>query len=131
MSFLDETWTIDFRSGIPAYKQIVNRIQAAVADGRLSEGDQLPTVRALHQKLGVNPNTVAKAYRELELGGHITTQQGSGCYIAPPAISPARLPAREKKAKLDELAVRFTAEAESQGIPLAELMKHLVAKISS
>jgi GntR family transcriptional regulator len=129
MSLLDAPWTIDFCSGIPAYKQIVHRVQAAIADGRLVEGSQLPTVRALHQKLGINPNTVAKAYRELELAGAITTQQGSGCYVAPVGPS-ARLPAREKRDKLDELASRFTAEAESHGISFAELVKHLTAKNS-
>ena len=127
MSLLDEPWTVDFHSGIPAYKQIVHRVQAAVAEGRLGEGDQLPTVRALHQKLGVNPNTVAKAYRELELGGSITTQQGSGCFVAQMGRT-ARLPAREKKAKLNELAARFTAEAESHGILFEELVQHLIAK---
>src|ERR1700677_3412341 len=102
MNLLSEPWSIEFHSGIPVYKQIINHLRAAMADGRLPEGEQLPTVRALHKKLNVNPNTVAKAYRELELGGFITTQRGSGCFVAPPPVAP-KLSARVKRAKADEL----------------------------
>ena len=124
MDLLTETWAIEFHSGIPVYKQIIHRIQAAIADGRLREDDQLPTVRALHQKLNVNPNTVAKAYRELELDGVITTQRGSGCFVAPPS-APPKLSARDRKAAVEQLGARFTAEARSHGIPLEDLIQNL------
>src|SRR3954463_10191738 len=108
MNLLQESWALEFHSGIPVYKQIMHHVQAAIAAGRLAAGDQLPPIRALHEKLGVNPNTVAKAYRELQHLGAITAEQGSGCYVAPAAPSPpADLPAREKKAKLKELCARF------------------------
>jgi GntR family transcriptional regulator len=104
----------------------MHRVQAAVAAGRLAEGDQLPTIRALHEKLNVNPNTVAKAYRELQHLGVIAAEQGSGCYVAPAAQArPAELPARARKAKLAELCARFTAEARSHGISLDELVEQL------
>jgi GntR family transcriptional regulator len=124
MDLLTEPWTIEFHSGIPVYKQIIHRVQAAIADGRLREDDQLPTVRALHQKLNVNPNTVAKAYRELELAGVITTQRGSGCFVAPPSVPP-KLSARDRKAAVEQLGARFTAEARSHGIPLEDLIQNL------
>jgi GntR family transcriptional regulator len=124
MNLLSESWRVEFHSGIPVYKQIVHQVQAAIADGRLQEDDQLPTVRALHQKLKVNPNTVAKAYRELELGGLIVTQRGSGCFVAVTPV-PAKLSDREKKTKADELSARMAAEARSHGISLQTLIQNL------
>jgi GntR family transcriptional regulator len=126
MNLLEDTWALEFHSGIPVYKQIMHRVQAAVADGHLAEGDQLPTIRALHEKLEVNPNTVAKAYRELQHLGVISAEHGSGCYVAPGATGKADgLPAREKKAKLTELCARFAAEARSHGISFDELVEQL------
>lgn len=129
MSLLAEPWTIEFHSGIPVYKQIVNHVQAAIAAGRLKEGDQLPAIRALHQKLDVNPNTVAKAYRELALTGAIAAQQGSGCYVAPAQKKPA-LSAKQKKAKVGELYARFVAEAKGHGIDPEELARLIGPKNS-
>ena len=79
MNRLEDSWALECLSGIPVYKQIIHHVQAAVANGRLGEGDQLPTIRALHEKLQVNPNTVAKAYRELQHLGVIAAEHGSGC----------------------------------------------------
>jgi GntR family transcriptional regulator len=124
MNSSDDTWSIEFHSGIPVYKQIIHQVLAAIADGRLREDDQLPTVRALHKKLNVNPNTVVKAYRELELGGFITTQRGSGCFVAAPPIRP-KLSTNDKKAKVDELSFRLAAEARSHGISLETLIQSL------
>lgn len=126
MNLLEDTWALEFHSGIPVYKQIIHHVQAAVANGRLAAGDQLPTIRALHEKLEVNPNTVAKAYRELEHLGVIAAEHGSGCYVAPGAAEqPEALPARQKKAKLTELCARFAAEARSHGISFEELVEQL------
>ena len=123
---LGDTWTLEFHSGIPVYRQIIHHVQAAVAAGRLAEGDQLPTIRALHEKLGVNPNTVAKAYRELEHLGVITAEQGSGCYVAPAAMAKGTtLSSKQKQAKLQDLCTRFTAEARGHGISFAELVQQL------
>ena len=115
MNLLTEPWTIEFHSGIPVYKQIIHRVQAAIADGRLREDDQLPTVRALHQKLNVNPNTVAKAYRELALKGLIDGQRGFGSFVK--LDDPVgTLPEAKKKAKLKELYNRMLTEARSHGL---------------
>ena len=120
-------WTVEFHSGIPVYKQIINRITEAVARGELREGDQLPTIRALHEALNVNPNTVAKAYRELELKGVIRAEQGSGCYISPPRAEPP-LKRKEKKARIETLLSRMAAEAHSQGIRIEEVMDYIQHK---
>src|SRR6185503_1710103 len=124
MNLLEDTWALEFHSGIPVFKQIIHHVQTAVAAGRLAEGDQLPTIRALHEKLNVNPNTVAKAYRELAHLGIITAEQGSGCYVAPAARAET-IPVREKKATLAALCARFAAEARSHGISLDELVDQL------
>ena len=72
---------LDFRSGIPIYLQVVDRIKEMIADGRIKPGDQLPTVRGLATELRVNFNTVARAYRILDEARIISTQQGRGTYI--------------------------------------------------
>ncbi len=126
MNLLDQEWQLEFHSGIPVYMQIIHRVQAAVAEGLLKEGDQLPTIRALHQKLGVNPNTVVRAYRELEHLGVLSAEHGSGCFVSPQsAVRPPALPAREKKAKLQEICARVAAEARSHGITLNEVVQQL------
>jgi GntR family transcriptional regulator len=101
-------------------------VQAAVAAGRLKAGDQLPTIRALREKLDVNPNTVAKAYRELQHLGIITAEHGSGYYVAEAALSrsPA-LSSKEKRAKLQDLCRRFASEARGHGISFEELVAQL------
>ena len=124
MNLLEDSWALEFHSGIPVYRQIIHHVQTAVAAGRLGAGDQLPTIRALHEKLQVNPNTVAKAYRELQHLGIVAAEHGSGCYIAPGARTPD-LPVRQKKAKLAELCARIAAEARSHGISLDELVEQL------
>lgn len=126
MNLLQDTWALEFHSGIPVYRQIIHHVQATIAAGRLAEGDQLPTIRALHEKLGVNPNTVAKAYRELQHLGVISAEQGSGCYVAPGAqAKSADLPVRERRARAKELCARFAAEARSHGISFGELVEQL------
>jgi GntR family transcriptional regulator len=117
-------WSIEVHSGIPAYKQIIHHVQAAVAAGALAEGDQLPTIRALHQRLDVNPNTVARAYRELQALGVITGHQGSGSFVAPaPKKAPMKAGARD--AKIEEIAARLAAEARSHQIPLNLILERL------
>jgi GntR family transcriptional regulator len=75
------TLHLDFHSGLPIYTQIVNQIQSQLANKIIEPGDQLPTVRALAEDLGVNFNTIARAYRILDEARIISTQQGRGTYI--------------------------------------------------
>jgi GntR family transcriptional regulator len=78
------TFRLDMRSGVPLYRQLIDQVQAAVAMGALVAGDQLPTVRQVAVDLEINPNTVVRAYREMEIRGILDTQQGTGCGRALP-----------------------------------------------
>src|SRR5215468_5483956 len=73
---------LDLHSGVPVYRQIIDQVRGGVASGALTVGDQLPTVRQLAVDLAINPNTVVRAYRELELGGLLETHQGTGTFIS-------------------------------------------------
>lgn len=81
MSFFPD---ISTGSGIPIFRQIVDQIRLAIATGKLTAGEQLPSVRMLAERLLVNPNTIAKAYAELAREKVIETRQGRGVFIAPP-----------------------------------------------
>ena len=80
-------FSIDLTSRIPIYEQIHDNIISLIVKGTLSENDQLPSVRALAKNTGVNPNTVAKAYQELERNGIIYSVPGRGSFIAKPDSS--------------------------------------------
>lgn len=111
---------IDSTSGVPIYLQIVQQIRSAVATGVLEEGEELPSVRELAVELAVNPNTVAKAYRELQRDGIISVARGSGTYVSttPPSMSKAEVAVRLRSA-----ARRVAAEAYSLGVSRGELMQ--------
>jgi GntR family transcriptional regulator len=121
-------WQVEYNSGVPVYRQIINQARAGVAAGALNPGDQLPTIRALSGRLNVNPNTVAKAYRELELQGVIETERGSGSFIQAPPPAPGP---REKKARLKNLYGRLLAEAASSGLTESELLSFIKERKST
>src|SRR5512142_2412151 len=73
---------LDLHSGVPVYRQIIDQVLAGMAAGALAAGDQLPTVRQVAVDLAINPNTVVRAYRELEIRGVLQTQQGTGTFIS-------------------------------------------------
>lgn len=117
-------WQIEYNSGIPVYRQIINQACAAVAAGAFKSGDQLPTIRALSGSLNVNPNTVAKAYRELELKGIIVSERGSGSFIQPQSPAP-KASAKEKKAKLKSLYHRLLTDVAGSGLTERELLSFI------
>jgi GntR family transcriptional regulator len=104
---------LDTRSGVPIYRQIQDQIRLGIASGRLLPGEQLPTVRALAVELSVNPNTIIKAYSELEREGVLTSEQGSGTFVGPGV--PAALSERERRTKLATLCTEFLAQAARYG----------------
>ncbi|HEY3739816.1 MAG TPA: GntR family transcriptional regulator [Bryobacteraceae bacterium] len=113
---------LDTHSGIPAYRQIIDQVTAGMATGSLKPGDQLPTVRQLAVDLAINPNTVVRAYRELEIRGVLETQQGTGTFIGNQQTAPDDA-GRERR--LDQLASEFVARAGAGGFTLAELIERL------
>ena len=125
---MSHLFRLDASSGVPFYRQVIDQVLLAVADGRLKPGAQLPTVRQLAVDLSVNLNTVAKAYREMEIRGIVETQQGTGTFIATRATD-AR--SREKKKARAALVDRFLANGEALGIPMADLVDAVVERAES
>jgi GntR family transcriptional regulator len=110
---------IDFRSGIPIYLQVVERIKERLAAGLLKPGDQLPTVRSLAQELRVNFNTIARAYRIMDESGIISTQQGRGTYIL--EVPSPEVAESIRRQALQDLTQRFIQDAERLGASTEEL----------
>ena len=113
---------LDLSSGLPVYRQIIDQVAGGLAAGTLAAGDQLPTVRQLAVDLAVNPNTVIRAYRELEIKGVLETQQGTGTFISHQDIP--RDDAQRQR-RLDQLAAEFAARLGSEGFSTAELIDRL------
>src|SRR5579859_4305878 len=113
---------LDPHSGVPVYRQIIDQVIGGTATGALAGGDQLPTVRQLAVDLAINPNTVIRAYRELEIRGVLETQQGTGTLI-----SHRRIPrdTAERQRRLSQLVGEFTARAGSEGFKTEELIERL------
>jgi GntR family transcriptional regulator len=113
---------LDLHSGVPVYRQLVDQVRAGVASGSLAAGDQLPTVRQLAVDLAINPNTVMRAYRELELGGMLETHQGTGTFISDK--KPEKKSA-ERERQLTQMAGEFAARAGAAGFTLEDLIERL------
>jgi GntR family transcriptional regulator len=113
---------LDPRSGVPFYRQIMDQVMGGVAAGALAGGDQLPTVRQLAVDLAVNPNTVVRAYRELEIRGALETQQGTGTFVSHRKVE--RNDA-ERRRQLDAIVAEFVARAGSAGFTVSDLMEQL------
>jgi GntR family transcriptional regulator len=115
------------QSGVPLYRQLIDQVQAAIATGALHPGDQLPTVRQVAVDLEINPNTVMRAYREMEIRGILDTQQGTGTFVAQQTID---RDAFERSRGLEQLVEEFAARAGSGGFHLEELMTALRDRIA-
>lgn len=109
-------------SGVPVYRQIVDQVRGAVAAGNLGAGNQLPTVRQLAVDLEINPNTVVRAYRELEYDGLLETHQGTGTFIS--NQKPHR-PADERQRQLEQIASDVIARTGAAGFNIRELIDQL------
>jgi len=116
------TPTLDLATGVPAYRQIIDQILGAIASGALRGGDQLPTVRQLAVDLSINPNTVVRAYRELEIRGVLTTQQGLGTFITRELVQPDEA---VRQRQLDQLVSDVLARAGAVGVTADELLTRL------
>lgn len=108
--------------GIPIYQQIVSQVRYLIAAGRLQTGDELPPIRALAEQLTVNPNTVARAYLELEHAGIVTKRHGSGTYVSETRNV---VPQREKMKILAKRVDALLTEARQLDVDLSEVVKLL------
>ena len=116
------SFQLDLRSGVPVYRQIMDQVLGAMASGRLASGDQLPTVRQLAVDLSINPNTVIRAYRELEIRGFLDTHQGSGTFIT---AQPVQQDNEERQRKLDGIVSDAIARAGAEGFTAQQVLDRL------
>lgn len=113
---------LDPSGGTPFYRQIIDQIRFGIASGNLKSGEQLPTVRSLAVMLKVNLNTIAKAYKELEILKILDTQQGSGTFINANGIT---LTEEEKQKKLLDICREFLTIAYAYGFTNEEIIREL------
>ena len=109
---------LDYRDARPIYLQIVDGVRAPISAGVLRSGDKLPSVRELATELSINPNTIQRAYRELEMEGWITSVAGKGCFVC-------GVPAgKGRQAQLEEFD-KLVAQLLAKGITLQQLQERL------
>ncbi|MGE5358219.1 MAG: GntR family transcriptional regulator [Bacteroidales bacterium] len=113
---------LDARSGVPVYRQVIDQVLAAIASRALGPGDRLPTVRQVAVDLSININTVVRAYKELEIRGVLSTQQGTGTFITDQEVRPDEA---ERQRRLSQLVGEMLARAGSDGFTIADLRRAL------
>jgi GntR family transcriptional regulator len=113
---------VDPKSGVPFYRQVIEQVKFGIARGDLQPGDRLPTVRQLAVDLSINPNTVIRAYRELEIEGVLVTQQGSGTFVG---SERPEIDALERKRMMDQILTELLARATSYGFSLEDVLEGL------
>jgi GntR family transcriptional regulator len=113
---------LDPHSGVPAYRQIIDQVRGGIASGALSTGHQLPTVRQLAVDLSINPNTVVRAYRELELSGLLETNQGTGTFISAQKLRGSE---EERARQLAQIVTDCVARAGAAGFTVEDLIEQL------
>jgi GntR family transcriptional regulator len=113
---------LDLESGVPVYRQIIDQVMGGMAAGKLASGHQLPTVRQVAVDLEINPNTVVRAYRELEIRGVLETQQGTGTFVSQQKVKRDDL---ERQRQLNQLVGEFVSRAGAAGFTIGELLEQL------
>ena len=113
---------VSVADGVPIYHQIISQVRYLIAAGRLQPGEELPPIRVLAEQLTVNPNTVARAYLELERAGIVTKRHGSGTYVSETRSSISQ---REKTKILAKRIDALLAEARHLDVDLNEVIKLL------
>ncbi len=116
------SFQIDLKSGVPFYRQIIDQVKAAIATGTIAAGDRLPTVRQLAVDLSINPNTVSRAYTELELTGLVETQMGSGTFVGDRTVERDDV---EQRRLLEQLCQEFLSRVSTHGFTLDDVLQNL------
>jgi len=119
---------LDLKSGVPFHRQIIDQIRYGIASDRLMPGEQLPTVRALAVDLQINPNTVRKAYSELEILGILDTQQGTGTFVSDQKV---KIDEDEKKRMLRQICDELVARGNQYGFTLKEIVTHMQRRLEN
>jgi GntR family transcriptional regulator len=112
--------SLDESTGVPLYRQIIRQIENAILSGKLKPGDRLPTIRSLAVELKINPNTIARAYSEMELLGIVATQVGSGTYV--PDAQAEREDGRLSE-KIEQTVAGFIREMSALGLDREEVIE--------
>ena len=118
----DFEFRLDLQSGVPVYRQLIDQVMGGMAAGALAAGHQLPTVRQVAVDLSINPNTVVRAYRELEIRGVLETQQGTGTFISHQKVKRDDV---ERERQLTQLVTDFVARAGAAGFTIEDLLEQL------
>ena len=113
---------LDMKSGVPVYRQLIDQVLGAIAGATLNPGDRLPTVRQVAVDLTINPNTVVRAYKELEIRGVLTTQQGTGTFIS---NQPVKADDAERQRRLSHFVADVAARAGAEGFSVEEILAAL------
>ncbi len=113
---------LDMKSGVPVYRQLIDQVLVAIASGGTGRGDQLPTVRQLAVDLSINPNTVVRAYKELEIRGMLTTQQGTGTFITAKKVKSDEA---QRQKRLSQMVAEFVARVSAEGYTVDEIQERL------
>jgi GntR family transcriptional regulator len=119
---------LDLKSGVPFHRQIVDQIRYGIASDRLMPGEQLPTVREMAVNLQINPNTVRKAYSELEILGILDTQQGTGTFVSDQQV---KISNDEKQRMLGQICDELVARGHQYGFTLKEIVTHMERRLEN
>ena len=111
---------LEAKDGVPIYLQVMQQVKYLIASGRLQPGEELPSIRTLAEQLLVNPNTLARAYRELELAGVVEKRRTAGTYVAENGSPLAR---KERLKLINERIDRLLVEAFQMGFDLDDVLK--------
>jgi GntR family transcriptional regulator len=113
---------LDLRTGVPVYRQLIDQVLVAISSGTLGPGDRLPTVRQVAVDLSININTVVRAYKELEIRGVLSTQQGTGTFITDQQV---RQDEAERQRRLSQLIGDMLARAGAEGFSITDVRRAL------
>ena len=118
-------YSIDSRSAIPVYEQLKRQIVLQIVSGKLDEGEKLPSIRELAAAIKINPNTVAKTYRQLETDGFVTSRKGLGVFIS----AGVRELRSDRNEIFTELTNEYLSKAAALGLNAEEIMKGLAGRL--
>ena len=125
---LSVLFRFDLASGVPVYRQLIEQVRNGIVFRSLRPSDQLPTVRQTAVDLAINPNTVVRAYRELEILGVIETHQGTGTFVSSQKVERDDV---ERQRQLDQIVSEFVARAGAAGFQIEDILSRLQERKSN